>query len=302
MPNNLAVVDLGSNTFHLLITDEDLNEIHRDRAFVSLAEDGIERISDASVERGVVALTRYRKALDKYGIKDVKVFGTSALRSASNAPEIKKRFADILGSEIEIIHGKREAALIAKGISLLFEEEQFQGNHLLIDIGGGSTEFNLISDGDIIFSESYDLGIGVMYNLFHKEDPISESLMQSLFNYLESTTADLIESIGNKSLDSIIGSSGTFETFAQIQNVDITQNKLHEIDVASAVAYMNEIIKLDYVERAKKEHISESRARFIVEGYLLVLFYIKRFKPEHIFLSPYAIKEGVLKEIIDARK
>ena len=96
-----------------------------------------------------------------------------------------KRFAEEvtekIGFEIDVIDGKREADLIFKGVSLLYP---MNGNHLIMDIGGGSVEFILVKDGLNVWSKSYNIGVGVLHNLFHKTDPIAKEELSALISFL----------------------------------------------------------------------------------------------------------------------
>lgn len=295
MPNNSnrAVIDLGSNTFHLMITDADLKVIFRDRSFVSLAEFGIGHIGEGAIARGKTTLKAFKEHLTNHNISNVKVIGTSALRSASNAAEVIRLFEEILSTKIEIIDGKREASLIAKGVQLLITEDMKSHTYLMMDIGGGSTEFSILKSGEVIFSNSYDIGIGVMHSKFHNEDPISKKSISDFNAYITTICRDLLEFIKKYQIQGIIGSSGTFETF-----MDVAENhQLITVDQQKVTEYINHVIQLDQNARARLENISEKRAKYIVEGYLLAAYFINACKPQEICVSPYALKEGLLSEM-----
>ena len=115
-----GVIDLGTNTFHLLIVaineEGQLLELQRKRIFVKLAEDGIQTIGPRPYQRGIEVLRYYNKILKEHQISDVKALGTAALRTASNGSSFIKDVKQHTGIEIEIITGDMEAALIHKGV------------------------------------------------------------------------------------------------------------------------------------------------------------------------------------------
>ena len=144
MPNRIAVIDLGTNTFHILIAeaqaDHSFKDLHRQRFFVKLAEEGIETIGEAPLERGFKALTHFKNLIEELQVIKVKAIGTAALRTASNGPAFVQQVKEKLGFQIELISGDQEATFIHKGVSLAvpFKEQ----NYLLMDIGGGSVEYH----------------------------------------------------------------------------------------------------------------------------------------------------------------
>ncbi len=143
LPDRYAVIDLGTNTFHLLIAEKQKNhrfkELHRQRFFVKLAEEGIETIGAEPVKRGMQALKVFREIIDELKIKKIKAIGTAALRTASNGQQFLGAVKESFSLKVELIDGGREAELIYKGVvqAVPFQDQ----NYLLMDIGGGSVEF-----------------------------------------------------------------------------------------------------------------------------------------------------------------
>lgn len=146
MDNRYGIIDLGSNTFHILIVEKKDNNtfetVHKERVFVGLAEKGLEVISDRAIEKGIDTLHNFKKILEEYNITNYKTVGTAALRSANNRSYFIDRVAIEVGFQIEVIGGEREAELIFKGASII--SDIHEGNHIIMDVGGGSVEFILI--------------------------------------------------------------------------------------------------------------------------------------------------------------
>jgi len=144
-----AVIDMGTNTFHLLIVEQvehgDWKQVVRHRIFVRLGEDGLRQIGKKAYKRGLDALKVFKTQILATGVKphNIVANGTAALRSAVNAAAFLKDAESITGLKLHVISGEREANLIYKGVrrAVPFPEN----NVLIMDIGGGSVEF-IIAD------------------------------------------------------------------------------------------------------------------------------------------------------------
>ena len=151
--NSIAILDLGTNTFHLLIAEINENSpelIFQETIAVKLGEGGMRdgMINVSAFDRGVSAIRQFKTSIDHYGVFQIKAFATSALRSASNSEDFIKKILTETGIKIEIIDGNREAELIFSGVrSAINMKDQ---SSLIMDIGGGSVEF-IICDQDQIF-------------------------------------------------------------------------------------------------------------------------------------------------------
>jgi exopolyphosphatase / guanosine-5'-triphosphate,3'-diphosphate pyrophosphatase len=138
----VAIIDLGTNTFNLLIADTDATGeytiVHNEKMPVRLGEGGINEgiIAEAAFVRGVQAIVAYQKVLQQFDATHILAFATSAVRNASNGEVFKKAVLDATGISIHIISGGEEAEYICDGVreSLQLHQE----NSLIIDIGGGS--------------------------------------------------------------------------------------------------------------------------------------------------------------------
>ena len=150
-----AVIDIGTNTCNLLIanrlSDKSFETIYDRKLPVKLGRGGIHKdilLPDA-VERGLDALSHHSDTIRDYNVTKVKVVGTSAIRGAANKGEFLARVKQLLDWDIEILDGELEAALIFKGVRLSLPDQT--GKYLIVDIGGGSVEFILANDNQIIF-------------------------------------------------------------------------------------------------------------------------------------------------------
>ena len=122
--NRFGVIDLGTNTFHLLIIEKSSlgtsHEIARERIFIKLASEGIETIGAAPFQRGLKAMIRFSEILKEYQVSNIKAIGTAALRTASNGKDFVQLIFKKTGIQIELIDGTEEARLIYQGVKEAF--------------------------------------------------------------------------------------------------------------------------------------------------------------------------------------
>ena len=300
MPSsNVAIIDLGSNTFHLLIcqvSKGSFTEVYRKRLFIGLAEGGIELINDQALYRAREGFSDFRQILLEYDISKTKIIGTAALRSASNASLVNHMAEEILGQPIEIIAGEREAELIYKGVSLITDTSI--NHHLIMDIGGGSTEFILISNGKRTWSQSFNIGVAVLHELFHKSEPIANEDIGRMEQFLDHTLQPLHKTVSGKDVTNLIGASGSFEVVVTMNDGKLSSNTVHSYDPKDFELFEEKVISATYEDRALLKGMPQSRVKLIVVAFILMRYVLRLTKPKQILVSPYALKEGVIVEMM----
>ena len=168
---NFAVLDLGTNTFNILIVNIEKNVktiLHHDRVPVKIGKGGIQnnQIIEEACQRAKEALKQFRKLIDQYNVKieDITAIATSAFRNAINGQALADEIKQETEIEIRIIQGEVEAELIyygVKGAMKIGEETA-----LIMDIGGGSVEFILCNENHIFWKKSYEIGAQRLLDLF----------------------------------------------------------------------------------------------------------------------------------------
>ena len=295
----VAVIDLGTNTFHLLITEQAIdgaiNELFRHKEFVQLAEDGIEMIGNDAMERAVNTVRFFKQKLQEYEVLVYKAVGTAALRKASNGAELASEITDILESEIDIISGEREADLIYKGTKLIIPFDQ--SKDLIMDIGGGSVEFIICDAESKIWQESFEIGVAVLFRMYHKNDPITEKEIDDIEKHLQFVLSPLLDRCRNFQINHLIGASGSFEVMEQMLGVFGNMGKYTQVDLDSFSELAHRIIEANFDERLHMPGLPESRAKLIVVAMILIRFICRKVNPAHILVSPYALKEGLISEL-----
>lgn len=298
--NNFAVLDLGTNTFHLLIVKKTptlWDEIYRKRVFVNIASGGIDTLSAECYNRGIETVLQFQNKLEEFDVEEVRVFGTAALRTASNGSTFCTEVKQRTGLEIHIIDGKREAELISKGTKAVVDMSR--GNYLIMDIGGGSVEFILIRNEQDEYAQSFPIGITSLYNELPHGEPISQSEINRINQYLSDQLKPLIEKIKNLTIEGLVGASGSYEVLEKILSGSIAKNKASCFEINQILEQIAKIIRMDLNERLSDPNIPEQRAKLLVVAVLLMKYVISITTVNQLIISPFALKEGALIEMMN---
>lgn len=298
---NVAVIDLGTNTFHILIVcfkdQSNFDVIYRERCYVYLGRQGLDLIGKESYDKGVETLQYFATLLEKYKVTQVKAIGTAALRTASNGLSFAREVLTLTGIEITIISGDQEALYIAQGISKIYTKNR---PHLVMDIGGGSVEFIIGSD-TIDWHASFDVGISILYQKFMRNDPISLSSLDEMNNFLDTQLLPLKEALDRYGSYDLIGAAGTFEVLASHQNGD-DKSKLQQLNIDKIKELYQMVVKLNLNERMAIDGIPDHRAKYLVVAIALIMKAIEMVNLDTVYVSSYSMKEGVLLDFLDSSK
>ncbi len=304
-----AVVDLGTNTFHLLIgrvaESGLIEEVERQRHFVKVASDGIDRIGEAPYARAIEACESIGEVLARYPDIPKVAFATAAMRTADNGPQLRQALSEALGVEIQIIDGDREAGLIAKAV--LAAPLPPAEHYLIMDIGGGSVEFILTDERETLYRESFPVGAQVLRKRFHTEEPFAgrianpSDVMQApqpvaLVEYLSVTLAPMLKACEGLKVQ-LVGSSGTFDVLADLYGRVLAQ-AVWTLDPAQVRQLFTESAGMTEAERFADTRIPDDRADMIVVALGLIDFVIERLPQIQVVTCAYALKEGALMELL----
>lgn len=301
MNPKVAVIDLGTNTFHLLIVqingDKTFTELFRKRNFVNLAEDGIVNIGNRAIQRSQSSILEFGKILQSHQVHQATILGTAALRTASNGPNLKTYIEQSLGYPVQIITGKEEAELIFKGTKLATDLNE--GQNLIMDIGGGSVEFILTENNAMKWAESFPIGITVMHNLIEPNDPITLDQVKKIYTHLEQTLHPLMSEIRDRDILGLIGASGSFEVLQLIKENTIHKHLSTKMSLGEFRHVYDKILASTLNNRLAMKSIPKQRAKLIPLALIMIEFIINKSKPNHILISPYALKEGAISKYLD---
>ena len=302
MGKKVAIIDLGTNTFHLLVAEWDGGRyriIRRERSAVKIGMGGISRgvITDEGIDRAVEALKTFKSAIEEESIKSVFAFGTSAFRNARNGAAVAALIQQQTSIKVNIISGDDEADYIYKGIreAIPLGEQ----TSLIVDIGGGSVECIIGNGHQIFWKRSFEIGGQRLLERFHQHDPIPPEEVKKLNIYLSDALQPLIEQIRKFKPCVLIGSSGTFDTLSDIhcirynlpQQPDAPETPL---TFQSFYETFDLLLVKNRAERLLIPGMIEMRVDMIVVACCLIQFLLEHHSFGTIRVSSYSLKEGVL--------
>ncbi|GJM62032.1 MULTISPECIES: hypothetical protein [Persicobacter] len=307
--SSIAILDLGTNTFHLLVVDpakDTFEVIYREKIAVGLGRGGINEgyITAEAQKRALNAMIRFRRIIKKLKVEHIHATGTSALRCAKNSLEFIELVKEKTGIEIQIIDGDQEAEYIYHGVKTAVKMKFFPS--LIIDIGGGSVEFIIADKEGIHWKQSFEIGGQRLLDRFHQIDPIPEEKIEELNDYLDHTLIDLKLACEKFKPVEIIGCSGTFDSLVEIYHeTDEYEHAItgfrteRTLPLMSYLAIHKLLVGRNRDERLLVPGMVPLRADMIVVSSLLVKYILQEYHIKNIRVSSYALKEGLLTQILE---
>ncbi|MCX8031388.1 MAG: hypothetical protein N3A59_07425 [Thermodesulfovibrionales bacterium] len=310
--NNYAIIDIGSNTLRMLIgyvKDGKIYRLNSMRAVTRLGE-GIKKnfcLSTKNIEKSIHSLIQFRNVYKQFNVKKVYAFGTSALREALNAAEFLSEVKEKIGIQIEIISGDKEAELTLRGIMVNLKNQTFCCNSfLIIDIGGGSTEW--VFKNKEFYRGSLPIGAIKLTEKHLLLDPPTVAQIERLKSFIktqiESSQLKLLLN-NNYSLNNIklIATGGTPTTLATIDlnlpSYDGNKINLHKIYYNNLKSLFESLYGKPLVERIKIVGLEQDRADIIIPGTAILISFMELFDINELIVSDFGILEGALLTIAD---
>ena len=295
--NRVGIIDIGTNTFNLLIVDrleDGFKKVFNTKVGVGLGLGGINEgiLAADAMSRGLEALEGFLQDCERLKVSSVKAFATSAVRDASNKEEFLQLIDQKMGLLVEVISGSREAELIYQGVKLGYK---FVNDALIMDIGGGSTEFIYANKDEVVKSKSFNIGTARIYQLFDFDDPYSKENVETIVQYLEDNTQGFFEDV---QVEVLIGASGSFETFyALINEKEYPEDEFEDMRAADVIEVLDEMIGSTMDERMKNPFIIPIRKKMAPIAAVKIKWILEKLKINTLTISPFAMKEGVIQLI-----
>jgi exopolyphosphatase / guanosine-5'-triphosphate,3'-diphosphate pyrophosphatase len=300
----IAVIDMGTNTFHLLIAsvqEARYSVILDHKQAVGLGKGGINnhRIMPDAMERALSALRKFSATCTEQHVDRVVLTGTSAVRSADNKVEFLAAIKKATGWDTFILNGEQEALWIYEGVK---QTGIISAAHtsLLVDIGGGSVEFVLCNVTEVVWKQSFEIGGQRLMDKFQHADPIIETEIKELAYYLKGVLKPLwdeVKSCGG--VKTLIGSSGSFDTLCDIycsqQHIVLDEKTTgYPLPLTSFQSIAKDLLSKNRAQRLATPGMIELRVDMIVVSLVLIETLIEQLHIEEINVSFYALKEGLM--------
>ncbi|MFZ9236599.1 MAG: exopolyphosphatase [Algoriphagus sp.] len=305
-PKKAAVIDMGTNTFHLLLVElngKEFKTIYKEKIAVKLGQGGItqNQITPEAEKRAVHTLGHFKNLIDGEAINQVFAFATSAVRNATNGPDFVHKVKEQLGIQIHVISGEEEAQLIYEGIH--FSGALDQRTSLMMDIGGGSVEFIIGNAQKVFWKRSFEIGGQRLLDAFHYHDPILPEEVEKLELYCGEKLQPLLEAIATYQPSGFVGASGTFDTlidmyYATMLQCKLTGEHVFELPVNDFYQLFQLLVTKNRAERLLIPGMIAMRVDMIVVASCLIDFILQHVQVGSIRCSHYSLKEGAVSRML----
>ncbi|MBK9174981.1 MAG: phosphatase [Flavobacteriales bacterium] len=295
-----AIVDLGTNTFNLLIYEQGeagLRVVKSVELPVFLGKGGIEKgaITADAFARGMGALRQHKATAEAQGVTSIRGFGTSMLRNARNGAEFVRGAQEELGIGITILPGEQEAELILAGVrqAVPFGSQP----SLVMDIGGGSTEFILATNKALMWKRSFELGVTRLRERIPISDPITVEEEARIARHLDNQLEALYAVVERQEPHVLVGSAGSFDTLASIvaaeQGIALAPETTSLAFTALAFdAIKDRLLRMTRAERLRVPGLPEHRVDTIPYALIQIDRVLLAGGIRELAWSRYALKEG----------
>ena len=282
-----AAIDIGSNAMRLLISNiveeegktTQFSKSSLVRVPIRLGQDAftVGEITEANIERMLDAMKAFKLLMKVHKVEKYMAFATSAMREAYNGKEVVeliKKKADI---KIEIIDGKKEAAIIAStDLKFLLKTDE---TYLYVDVGGGSTEFSLFNDGKMIVSKSFKVGtVRLLNNMVH------DSVWQEIEKWIKTNTQEYDQV-------TLIGSGGNINKLFKMSG-KLQEKPLSYMYVNAQYASLN---AMSYEQRISELGLNADRADVIIPAVKIYLNAMKWSGARNIYVPKIGLSDGIIK-------
>lgn len=303
----LGVLDVGSNTVHLLVVDAHPGArplpAHSHKAELRLAEliDGEGAISDAGVERLVAVIKDALEAAEDKGVEEVLPFATSAVREAPNADDVLARVQQETGVTLPVLTGDEEARLTFLAARRWFGWSS--GKLLVLDIGGGSLEVAYGMDEEPVVASSLPLGAGRLTTAWLPGDPAGPADVRALRRHVRTEIARTVGDFARHGEpDRTVATSKTFKQLARIAGAARSAEGLYTQRTLSRKAledWVPRLAEMTAAQRAALPGVSEGRASQLLAGALVAEAAMDLYGVDELDICPWALREGVILRRLD---
>lgn len=306
----LALIDLGTNTFHLLIVE--MPAVPGQKPLVLLRTKAGVRLGEGGISQGVIALEPYARALhtlagfkeeiELHEVTEIRATATSAMRVTRNGPDLVRDIFEQTGIRVDVIPGEREAELICQGVRQAVNLGTEP--HLIMDIGGGSVEFIIASQATIFWKRSFEIGAQRLLDKFFPDPSgvFPAAAVEAEQQYLSTVLEPLIEALQRYKPVSLVGASGSFDSLADMQLGQLrTEAQLPphtELALSSFQESYRHLLSGNHAQRLAIPGILPMRADMLVVASVLIDYVLGISGITRIQTSAYALKEGLLAEML----
>jgi exopolyphosphatase / guanosine-5'-triphosphate,3'-diphosphate pyrophosphatase len=296
----LAAIDLGSNSFHLAIARLDHGEIRKvasmsEKVQLAAGLDSEKMLSLEAQQRGLDCLSRFAGRLGSVMPQRLRIVATNSLREAANAQDFIDKAQKILPKSIEIIAGREEARLIYLGVSHTMPAG---GRRLVVDIGGGSTEFIIGQGFEPLQTESLQMGCVAFTRQFFVDGLISEAAFEHAKTAARQEVNAIAAIYRETGWDTVVGSSGTIKAARQLVMQHGLSDEQGYITYDALMILRKQILACHHINDIDIEGLKEDRKAILPAGLAILMGLFEVLGIERMGYSEGALREGVMYDLL----
>lgn len=302
----MGVLDVGSNTVHLLIVDAHtgaapipaLSQKYELRLAEQLKVDG--DLKKSSVKSLIEVLQECNKFIEEHDCDELLAFATSAVRESKNSDEILEKIKTETGIDLQVLDGEHEAILTFLAVRRWFGWSS--GRLLVTDIGGGSLEVAIGADEHPELAMSSPLGAGRLTRDFFKSEIPSGEEVKSLRRHIKKTLETEFSQLLTSEFDHAVATSKTFRQLARLGGAAPSsegQRVQRDLTLASLNSWIPKIAEMNYAQRAQLPGISSGRAEQLLAGAIVAQELMEFLKLDTLEICPWALREGIILRRLD---
>jgi len=293
-----AIIEIGTNSIKLVVftsVNGECRILHERSDNTRLGENQSldNTISEEAMLRNLNALSDFKKIAENEGVKNILVVGTMSLRSAKNSDKFLKKVTEKLGLNIEVIYGEEEAKLsfLAVKSSLKISQKEM----IVFDIGGGSTEIIFGNDAEISDNFSLNLGAVHLTEFFLKSDPVTNTEIDKMMEYLAERFR---KKIPQKSAEILIGVGGAITNVSAVfqrmkfYNPSAIQNS--KLTLSEVEKQFRLFAKMPIEKRKNVVGLQPKRADIILAGIGLIITIMRHFKQSELAVCNSGLRQGLI--------
>ncbi len=302
--NYIAALDIGSNSFHFVygrLIDNHLQILHTEKYRVKLAN-GLDKdyiLSNEAIMRGVATLENLITTVKNLNHTNFRVVATYTLRKALNSQNFLDEASKIFPFDIEIISGHEEARLIYQGVIHSFQPK---GNHLIVDIGGGSTECVIGQNQQIKTLSSLTMGCVSFSQTHFPNKTITEAFFKSAISAAKRQINTIVKRFKETSWQTATGTSGTIKSIYYLIHVNNLSNKKSNpqtINLKQLYHLQKQLLTFNSFEDITLDGLKENRRDVICSGLSILIALIESLNIKELHYCDYALREGVIYEQLE---
>ena len=298
----IGTIDIGTNSMRLLIADYKNNKIENRKKYINITRigQGVDDkgyITEEALERNLNALKEFADKCIEEKCEKVYCMGTSALRDSKNGQDFVNRAKELTNIDVKIICGEEESNLGFMGV--LEGAGGDKSNYILVlDIGGGSTEFIVGNEDGIKFCKSENVGALRMTEKFITTDPISDEEFNKMSDFIEKTISSTLDKIKGMHVSKLVGIGGAITSLSAMnQQLEVySMEKVHNSVVTKKdlEKILQNLKKMTLSDKKTIKGLQPKRADIITSGVKILHIVMEKLEIEKIMISEYDNLEGLI--------